>query len=157
MTKTPPWKLIKAWIFNLTLHKMPATSHTTIFQPQLDLFSYRYTPTYVPQNCASLFFCYLKKQKKEKKNMLKQYTIPNTSLDRKWPKAEVRVCTLAIGLHVYKNVLTVMIIRCKLFFVFFIFVVYVNHKNIFTTKISRSMVLPAFVLPITKAGMKFSV
>ena len=35
---------------------------------------------------------------------------------------------------------TVMIIRCKIYFVFFIFVVYANHENIFTTKISRSTV-----------------
>ena len=39
-----------------------------------------------------------------------------------------------------KNVPTVMIIRCKIYFVFFIFVVYANHENIFTTKISRSTV-----------------
>ena len=36
--------------------------------------------------------------------------------------------------------LTVIIIRCKIYFVFFIFVVYANHENIFTTKISRSTV-----------------
>ena len=29
-----------------------------------------------------------------------------------------------------------MIIRCKIYFVFFIFVVCANHENIFTTKIS---------------------
>ena len=40
----------------------------------------------------------------------------------------------------YKNVLTAMIIRCNIYFVFFIFMVYMSHKNIFTTKISRSTV-----------------
>ena len=33
-----------------------------------------------------------------------------------------------------------MIIRCKIYFVCFIFVVSANHENIFTTKISRSTV-----------------
>ena len=33
-----------------------------------------------------------------------------------------------------------MIIRCKIYFVFFIFVVCANHENIFTTKFSRSTV-----------------
>ena len=39
-----------------------------------------------------------------------------------------------------KSVLTVIITRCIIYFVFFIFVVYANHENIFTTKISRSTV-----------------
>ena len=34
-----------------------------------------------------------------------------------------------------KNVLAIMIIRCKIYFAFFIFVVCANHENIFTTKI----------------------
>ena len=40
-----------------------------------------------------------------------------------------------------KCILTVMITRCKIYFVFSIFVVYTNHENIFPMKISRSMVL----------------
>ena len=36
--------------------------------------------------------------------------------------------------------MAIMIIRCKIYFVFFIFVVCANHENIFTTKISRSTV-----------------
>ena len=41
---------------------------------------------------------------------------------------------------VCKNLLIVMILFCKIYFVLFIFVVYANHENIFTAKISRSMV-----------------
>ena len=37
--------------------------------------------------------------------------------------------------------MAIMIIRCKIYFVFFIFVVCANHENIFTTKISRSTVV----------------
>ena len=36
-----------------------------------------------------------------------------------------------------------MIISCKIYFVFIIFVVCANHENIFTTKISRSTVVHA--------------
>ena len=36
--------------------------------------------------------------------------------------------------------MAIMIIRCKIYFVFFIFVVCANHENIFTMKISRSTV-----------------
>ena len=44
-----------------------------------------------------------------------------------------------------KNFMAIMIIRCKIYFVFFIFVVCANHENIFTTKISRSTVLKTHV------------
>ena len=37
--------------------------------------------------------------------------------------------------------MALMNIRCKIYFVFFIFVVCANHENIFTTKISRSTVV----------------
>ena len=46
--------------------------------------------------------------------------------------------------RVRKNVPTIKIIRCKIYFVVFIFVVYANHENIFTTKISRSTVQKRF-------------
>ena len=41
----------------------------------------------------------------------------------------------------YKYVLTVIILCGKIYFVFFIFVLYTSHKNIFATKTSRSTVL----------------
>ena len=48
----------------------------------------------------------------------------------------------------YKNVLTVVIIRCKIYFMcFFIFVVY---ENIFTIKISRATVRTSFSVWETK-------
>ena len=37
------------------------------------------------------------------------------------------------------------IIRCKIYFVFLIFVVQANHENILTTKISRSTVYTFYV------------
>ena len=46
-----------------------------------------------------------------------------------------------------RNVLIVMIISCKIYFVFSIFMVYENHKNIFTTKISRSLVFFVPMVP----------
>ena len=53
---------------------------------------------------------------------------------------------------VQKNVLTAMIIR--IYFVIYIFMVYVNHKIIFTMKIFRSMVVIDSQLSIQKPMMK---
>ena len=50
-----------------------------------------------------------------------------------------------------------MIIRCKIYFVFFIFVVCTNHENIFTTKISRSTVVsPPLVLVNRMSNQRLS-
>ena len=40
-----------------------------------------------------------------------------------------------------KKVLMVMIIHYKIYFMFFLFMVYANHEKNFTTKISRSTVI----------------
>ena len=45
-----------------------------------------------------------------------------------------------------------MITRCKIYFGFFIFVVYANHENIFTTKISRSTVVRNLSIVILERG-----
>ena len=43
-----------------------------------------------------------------------------------------------------------MIVCCKIYFVFFIFVVCANHENIFTTKISRSTVVCVYTVQMHK-------
>ena len=56
--------------------------------------------------------------------------------------SEAILCEITIASCVVKqyvqNMLTIMIyFHCKIYFMFFIFMVYANHENIFTTKMSR--------------------
>ena len=50
---------------------------------------------------------------------------------------EITIASCVVKQYV-QNMLTIMIyFHCKIYFMFFIFMVYTNHENIFTTKMSR--------------------
>ena len=66
-----------------------------------------------------------------------------SSSDMLVSKGPSRTKLLASCAVKFREQLAIMIIRCKIYFVFFIFVVCTNHENIFTTKISRSTVCVA--------------
>ena len=51
----------------------------------------------------------------------------------------VRITSWLCCETVYKKVLTIMIICCKIHFVIFIFVIYTNHENLLMMKIFRSI------------------